>query len=123
VVREWSPRVEYYSIDEFFFQAVGDGNPSFQELALTIRNRIWNQEGVPVTVGIARTRTLAKLISDAAKPFGALAMMDRAEEERLLAGRPVTEITGSRGDARPGLSLGIASSSTWRGPTAGFRSP
>ena len=97
VVRELSPRVEYYSIDEFFFQAVGDGNPSFQELALTIRNRIWDQEGVPVTVGIARTRTLAKLISDAAKPFGALAMMDREAEEALLAGRPVTEITGIAG--------------------------
>ena len=32
---------------------------------------------MPVTVGIARTRTLAKLISDSAKPFGALAVLDR----------------------------------------------
>ena len=36
---------------------------------------------MPVTVGIARTRTLAKLISDAAKPFGALAVLDREAED------------------------------------------
>ena len=77
---ELSPRVEYYSIDEFFFQAVTDGRQTFQELAVAIRDRIWERVGVPVTVGIARTRTLAKLISDAAKPFGALAVADRDQE-------------------------------------------
>ena len=104
VVREQSPRVEYYSIDEFFFQAVIDRRQTLQELALTIRDRIWERVYVPVTVGIARTRTLAKLISDAAKPFGALAVMDRDEEESLLAGRPVTEITGIAGRRAARLS-------------------
>jgi DNA polymerase V len=52
---------------------------------------------VPVTVGIARSRTLAKLISDTAKPFGALAILDRAAEEALLVARPVTDITGIAG--------------------------
>ena len=42
---------------------------------------------MPVTVGIARTRTLAKLISDSAKPFGALAVLDRAGRGGA-AGRP-----------------------------------
>ena len=97
VAHELSPRVEYYSIDEFFFQAVVGSGQTLQELALAIRDRIWDRIGVPVTVGIARTRTLAKLISDAAKPFGALAVIDREAEEKLLAGRPVTEITGIAG--------------------------
>src|SRR3954462_1607089 len=56
IVRELSPRVEYYSIDEFFFQAVIDGRQTLQELALAIRDRIWGRVRVPVTVGIARTR-------------------------------------------------------------------
>ncbi|MBV8487289.1 MAG: hypothetical protein JO161_03315, partial [Planctomycetaceae bacterium] len=60
VARQLSPRVEYYSIDEFFFQAVTGPGQALQELALTIRDRIWQRVGVPVTVGIARTRTLAK---------------------------------------------------------------
>ena len=45
-------------------------------------------------MGIARTRTLAKLISDAAKPFGALAVLDPDAERALLGRLPVTEITG-----------------------------
>jgi nucleotidyltransferase/DNA polymerase involved in DNA repair len=49
---------------------------------------------VPVTVGIGRTRTLAKLISDTAKPFGAVALLDRDAEWSLLGRTPVTEVSG-----------------------------
>jgi nucleotidyltransferase/DNA polymerase involved in DNA repair len=97
VMRELSPKVEYYSIDEFFFQAAVGRGQTFGDLARLMRNRIWERVRVPVTVGIARTRTLAKLISDAAKPFGALAVTEREAEEKLLAGQPVTEITGIAG--------------------------
>jgi nucleotidyltransferase/DNA polymerase involved in DNA repair len=104
VVREWSPRVEYYSIDEFYFAAVPRRGQTFQELAVSIRNAINERLGVPVTVGIARTRTLAKVISDDAKPFGAMAVVDRRDEEVLLAKRPVTEITGIAGRRAARLS-------------------
>lgn len=96
-VRDASPRVEYYSIDEFFFQVNPPRGGTFQDAAVAIRDRILERVGVPVTVGVARTRTLAKLISDSAKPFGAQAVLDRGAEERLLAGLPVTEITGIAG--------------------------
>jgi DNA polymerase V len=52
---------------------------------------------VPVTVGISKTRTLAKLISDSAKPFGARAILDDAAVTSLLASQPVTEIAGIAG--------------------------
>jgi nucleotidyltransferase/DNA polymerase involved in DNA repair len=97
LAREVSPRVEYYSIDEFFFTAAPAVGQTMQQLAASIRDQIWKRVKVPVTVGIARTRTLAKLISDSAKPFGALAALDREAEERLLAERPVTEIAGIAG--------------------------
>ncbi|MDE2506015.1 MAG: nucleotidyltransferase [Planctomycetota bacterium] len=97
LMRVVSPQVEYYSIDEFFFQASVPRGGSFQKLAESVRDLIWERVKVPVTVGIARTRTLAKLISDAAKPFGALAVLDREAETKLLADRPVTEITGIAG--------------------------
>jgi DNA polymerase V len=96
-VRDLSTRVEYYSIDEFFFAAEPSRGQTFQELAVQIRDRVRERVGVPVTVGIARTRTLAKLISDAAKPAGALAVLEPGDEEALLAERPVTEITGIAG--------------------------
>jgi nucleotidyltransferase/DNA polymerase involved in DNA repair len=98
VVRACSPRVEYYSIDEFFFQAVPlSAGMSLEETAGAIRDRIWREVGVPITVGIARSRTLAKLISDSAKPFGAKVVLDPQAEAALLAERPVTEITGIAG--------------------------
>src|SRR5262249_18406412 len=85
VVREWSPRVEYYSIDDFFFAATPMRGQTHQGLAEAIRGAISERVGVPVTVGIARTRTLAKLISYMAKPEGALAVLDRRAEEEQLA--------------------------------------
>lgn len=97
VVRELSPRVEYYSIDEFFFEATPPRGMDHQGFAALVRDRILARVGIPATVGIARSRSLAKLISDTAKPFGASAVLDRASEESLLASRPVTDITGIAG--------------------------
>jgi nucleotidyltransferase/DNA polymerase involved in DNA repair len=104
VVREWSRCVEYYSIDEFFFAATPGPGQTYQRLAESLRDALRDRVGVPVTVGIARTRTLAKLISDTAKPNGALAVVDREAEEELLIGRPVTEITGIAGRRAARLS-------------------
>ena len=50
--------------------------------------------GVPATVDIARTRMLAKLIGDTAKPFGALALFDRDAVWGLLERNAVTELSG-----------------------------
>jgi DNA polymerase V len=98
LMRTLSPRVEYYSIDEFFFVAVPlRPGMSMQRTADRIRETIRGELDLPATVGIARSRTLAKLISDAAKPNGALAVLDPAEEAALLASRPVTDITGIAG--------------------------
>jgi nucleotidyltransferase/DNA polymerase involved in DNA repair len=92
VVRGFSPRVEYYSIDEFFFEI--PAGTSLQEMAEQLRDAVLREVGVPVTVGIARTKTLAKLVSDTAKPFGALALLGHDAEQALLGRLPVTEISG-----------------------------
>ncbi len=97
VVRDISARVEYYSIDEFFFAVGPMPGLSFQETAEAIRAKILAEVGVSVTVGIARTRTLAKLLAKSAKPEGARAMLGRDGETALLADRPVTAITGIAG--------------------------
>jgi len=93
VVKEWSPQVEYYSIDEFFMTV--DADP--QLFAVGIQRQILERVGVPVTIGVARTKTLAKLVSDLAKPFGALVLIGQEAEEKLLASRPVDDITGIAG--------------------------
>ena len=97
IVREYSPKVEYYSIDEFFFDATPPRGETPNAYGMRIRDAIWERLQIPVTVGIAQTRTLAKLISDTAKPFGARAVFGRAEEEALLANLPITEVSGIAG--------------------------
>jgi DNA polymerase V len=97
VISDLSPKVEFYSIDEFFFEAHPPHGMDYQSYAELIRDRIMDLVKVPVTVGIARSKTLAKLISDSAKPFGALAVLDREAELKLLASQPVTEISGIAG--------------------------
>src|SRR5262245_3285054 len=94
VVRALSAEVEFYSIDEFFFRAEPGKGQTLQQLAESMRDRVLREVGVPVTVGLGRTKTLAKLISDTAKPFGALALLGRDAERALLARTPVTEVSG-----------------------------
>jgi DNA polymerase V len=96
-VRDFSPRVEYYSIDEFFFEVIPLPGKSHQETAEALRDHILETVGVPVTVGVGRTKTIAKLISDTAKPFGALALLDREAERALLERTPVAEVSGIAG--------------------------
>jgi nucleotidyltransferase/DNA polymerase involved in DNA repair len=93
-VSQFSTCVEYYSIDEFFFSISPRDGLSLQDTAVAIRDYIFKTIGVPVTVGIGRSRTLAKLISDTAKPFGALALTDAEAEQALLARTDVTEVSG-----------------------------
>jgi DNA polymerase V len=93
-IGDHSPSVEYYSIDEFFWKGFPERGQSYQQSAETIRNEMKQKVGVPMTVAFARTRTLAKLFADTAKPFGAVAVLDRDHERELLAKLPVTEIAG-----------------------------
>jgi DNA polymerase V len=97
VVREFSPRVEYYSIDEFFFDAIPPKGMTHLRYAEALRDAIGARVRVPVTVAIARTRTLAKLFGDTAKPAGAVAVLDREAEREFLGRMPVTEVTGIAG--------------------------
>jgi DNA polymerase V len=90
LVQQASPRVEFYSIDEQFFVAP-DATHTF---ARHLQHEILRRVGVPVSIGIAPTKTLAKLISDSSKPFGCGVIADDNERLALLRDRPVTDISG-----------------------------
>ncbi len=90
VVKASSPLVEYYSIDEMFFDVKHPGT----EQARDLQKRVLDRVGVPVSVGIAPTRTLAKLASDTNKPFGYHVVRNDDDRIALLQAMPVTEITG-----------------------------
>src|SRR5919107_2860207 len=74
VFRETSPVVEGLSIDEAFLDVRGmehfAGTP--REIADRLRARVREHVGLPITVGVATTKHLAKVASGAAKPDGLL---------------------------------------------------
>ena len=94
IVKEYSSEVEYYSIDEFFFRLASGTHEQLLACAKEMQTAIWERVGVPVSIGIARSRTLAKLISDTVKPFGAGVLMGQDAEREFLKGIPITEISG-----------------------------
>jgi nucleotidyltransferase/DNA polymerase involved in DNA repair len=103
--RDRTRKVEYYSIDEFFFEVEPLRGKTLEETARIYRERIWEEVGVPVTVGIGRSRTLAKIIGKSVKPFGARAVVDKDGEAKLLADLPVNKITGIAGRRAARLHL------------------
>lgn len=93
-LKSFSPTVEYYSIDEFFWRAEAGRNRTWQQMAEAVRGHMRERVGVPMTVAFARSRTLAKLFADTSKPNGAIAVTDPEHEQALLAKIDVTEIAG-----------------------------
>jgi DNA polymerase V len=63
----FTPRTEIYSIDESFLDLGELANSDYYLQMVMLRRRIWSQIGIPVSIGIAPTKTLAKLASDRAK--------------------------------------------------------
>lgn len=90
-----SPTVEPLSIDEAFLDVGGLRllHRSVEEIGTTIRTRLRAEVGVPASVGIATTKMLAKMASDAAKPDGLL-RIPAGDELTFLRPLPVRKLWG-----------------------------
>src|SRR5438132_48676 len=95
VVSDFTPLVERISIDEAFADVAGCthlfGPPA--EIARAIRDRVRAELGLPISVGVARTKHLAKLASQVAKPDG-LVVVDSDTELEFLHDLPVELMWG-----------------------------
>jgi DNA polymerase-4 len=95
VVSDFTPLVERISIDEVFADVTGCtrlfGPPA--EIARTIRRRVRAELGLPISVGVARTKHLAKIASQVAKPDG-LVVVDPDTEQAFLQDLPVELMWG-----------------------------
>ncbi|UZH55577.1 Y-family DNA polymerase [Salinimicrobium tongyeongense] len=67
ILKTFSPMVEVYSIDEAFVELTGLNNINLSEYGQTIKEQIFKYTGLPVGVGIAPTKVLAKLANRIAK--------------------------------------------------------
>lgn len=67
VLGQFSPHMETYSIDECYLGLEGFGSHDLVAYGQEIRHRVLRWTGLPVSIGIAHTKTLAKLANHAAK--------------------------------------------------------
>ena len=96
VYEDFTPNVEIYSIDECFLDFTGFKNRTAH--ARRMRTEVLKCIGVPVRVGIASSKTLAKCANDVAKKnpifAGVLDMMDETLADLILPMVPVGDIWG-----------------------------
>jgi DNA polymerase IV len=95
VFEDTTPLVEGLSIDEAFLDVRGlerlAGPPT--EIAVRLRRKVLDEVGLPITVGIARTKFLAKVASAVAKPNGLL-VVPPDDELGFLHPLPVERLWG-----------------------------
>ncbi|MGI9031466.1 MAG: DNA polymerase IV [Ilumatobacteraceae bacterium] len=95
VFDDTTPLVEGLSIDEAFLDVGGlrrvSGTPT--EIAAALRSAVRERVGLPITVGVARTKCLSKVASAVAKPDGLL-VVEPAGERAFLHPLPVERLWG-----------------------------
>src|SRR5437660_7656701 len=100
VLAEFSPSLEIYSIDEAFLDLTLLALPDLTAFGHEIRVRVLQLTGIPVSVGIASTKTLAKLANEIVKkhPLYAgildLSSLSAQEIDLHLEGVPVDDVWG-----------------------------
>ncbi|HDH0723301.1 TPA: Y-family DNA polymerase [Klebsiella aerogenes] len=98
-LEEMCPRVEIYSIDEAFCDLTGVRNCRvLEEFGHELKDTVYRNTRLPVGVGIAQTKTLAKLANHAAKTWkatgGVVDLSNVKRQRKLMALLPVDEVWG-----------------------------
>ncbi|MBC7334043.1 MAG: DNA polymerase IV [Actinobacteria bacterium] len=96
ILRSFSPVVEEYSIDEGFVDITGLRRPyhsSYKDIGIKIKEKIKNELGITVSIGISITKVLSKIASRLRKPDG-LTVIPGREIHIYLRKLPISEVWG-----------------------------
>jgi DNA polymerase V len=97
-VQSLTPNIEVYSIDEAFAEIFGETHEEIEDMGRKIRKRIFQWTGMPVSVGIAGTKTLAKIANETAKEDeslnGVLYLSNCNHIEKTLKTIPAGDVWG-----------------------------
>lgn len=98
ILKEISPNVEVYSIDEAFVDFTGLTKlykKNYFQIAKDLQQRILDEVDIPVSIGISKTKTLAKLASDKAKNTSTrIALAGKCSIKHLLTYTDIQEVWG-----------------------------
>jgi DNA polymerase V len=93
----FTPEIELYSIDEAFLNLAGFESRGLTDYARLIRATVKRHTGIPVSIGIGPTKTLAKIANHLAKAqpeAGGVYELSEVEADSALAGIKVREVWG-----------------------------
>lgn len=95
---DYSPRVEHYSIDEAWLEVQPTRIKTLTEIGRDIHKRIFSLSGIPVSVGLAETKVLAKVALELAKTSikarGVLDLTRSPYQSVALEKLPVSDVWG-----------------------------
>lgn len=99
VLSQYTPDMEIYSIDEAFLQWNGLDSLSMEQIGTKIRQDVFRSTGIPVSVGVAPTKTLAKVAAHIVKKFperthGVYVIDEEEKRIKALKWLPVDEVWG-----------------------------
>lgn len=98
ILKSFAPKVEVYSIDEAFLDLSDLKHVDLFSLAVEIRETVMNHTGLPISIGIAPTKALAKMANKFAKKRKKSIGVHVANEQRtideLLQSTPVEDVWG-----------------------------
>ena len=96
-LRQFTPDLEVYSIDEAFLSLDGFSHLDLTAYAQEIRARVKQWTGIPVSIGVGPSKTLAKIANHVAKrrtQTGVFDLRDQTIQSDILATLPVRDIWG-----------------------------
>ncbi|MDC7222035.1 MAG: Y-family DNA polymerase [Spirochaetales bacterium] len=95
IVKKHVPTLEVYSIDEaFLFFEENEKRAGLERLAAFLKEEVLRCTGIPVSIGIGRTKTLAKVAERYSKNRGGLYYLSREKEREILSRTPIRSIWG-----------------------------
>jgi len=104
IIKSFSPYIEFYSIDEAFIRVNNLNIKNYEEYANNIKDRIAKYTGIPVSIGIARSKTLAKIANHIAKKNNHIySLLNKDTQDNILKKFPIDEIWGIGRNLAPKL--------------------
>jgi DNA polymerase V len=102
VIAEYAPKLEVYSIDEAFVELTGMGISNLEKWGIELKAAVYKATGIPVSVGVASSKTLAKVANKWVKKHkiaSGVYVLDNepVEREAVLKNIPVEDIWGVGG--------------------------
>jgi DNA polymerase V len=94
ILRTFSPNIEVYSIDEAFLEISNLHISSHLEFGKSIKEEIYKQTGLPVSVGIGASKTLAKIACHKGKKENGVFVIGKDNREDVLKKLSISEIWG-----------------------------